>query len=417
LFTAEIADSAEMNVLSQSEILGGERKMEKRTLFTLYFSIIAAILGLSIISPVLPTIAKDLRATGFWMGMIFSGYAISRAIIMPVMGGLSDKYGRKIFIASGLVLLAVISLLYIPAHNVYTLTAVRLLHGLAAGMIIPIAMAYAGEVAQEGKEGRAMGIISMIFYLGIAVGPLLGGIFWHLFGAASVFYAMSGISVFALLLVLPFLPEIKNPKANKTEEHELFKTLIKRDAVKIILLIGFISAFRTGVLLSFLPSHASGFNINVAQVGIIISVGIIFTGVLQPYFGNVADKLSKYNMLLQIIIGSFIGTIALFMVPLCDDFITLLLANVFIGLGAAISMPVVADIAVVIGKKAGEIGSWMGIFNTTISLGIIIAPLMSGVVMDYAGINAVFYFACILSLVFTFIGCYYVWKWSKVNKE
>ncbi|NQE05312.1 Multidrug resistance protein MdtG [ANME-1 cluster archaeon GoMg1] len=133
--------------------------MEKRTLFTLYFTIIAAILGLSIISPVLPTIAKDLRATGFWMGMIFSGYAISRAIIRPVMGGLSDKYGRKIFIASGLVLLAVISLLYLLAHNVYTLTAVRLLHGLAAGMIIPIAMAYAGEVAHEGKEGRAMGII------------------------------------------------------------------------------------------------------------------------------------------------------------------------------------------------------------------------------------------------------------------
>ena len=402
-----------MKVLSQSGILGGERKMEKRTLFTLYFTIIAAILGLSIISPVLPTIAKDLRATGFWMGMIFSGYAISRAIIMPVMGGLSDKYGRKIFIASGLVLLAVISLLYLPAHNVYTLTAVRLLHGLAAGMIIPIAMAYAGEVAQEGKEGRAMGIISMIFYLGIAVGPLLGGIFWHLFGAASVFYVMSGISVFALLLVLPFLPEIKNPKASKTEEHEPFKNLIKRDAVKIILLIGFISAFRTGVLLSFLPSHASGFNINVAQVGIIISVGILFTGVLQPYFGNVADKLSKYKMLLQIIIGSFISTIALFMVPLCDDFITLLLANVFIGLGAAISMPVVADIAVVIGKKAGEIGSWMGIFNTTISLGIIIAPLMSGVVMDYSGINSVFYYTGIVSLLCTLIGCYYVWRWSK----
>ncbi|MEA1999635.1 MAG: hypothetical protein U9N61_10005 [Euryarchaeota archaeon] len=72
-------------------------------------------------------------------------------------------------------------------------------------------------------------------------------------------------------------------------------------------------------------------------------------------------------------------------------------------------------IAVVIGRKVG-IGSWMGIFSSTISLGIIIAPLMSGVVMDYAGINAVFYFAGIVSLLFTFIGCYYVWKWSKVNK-
>jgi MFS family permease len=92
--------------------------------------------------------------------MIFSGYAISRAIIMPIMGGLSDKYGRRIFIASGLLFLAVISLLYLPAHNEYTLIAVRLLHGLAAGMIIPVALAYAGELAQEGKEGKTMGIFN-----------------------------------------------------------------------------------------------------------------------------------------------------------------------------------------------------------------------------------------------------------------
>ncbi|NAS89561.1 hypothetical protein C4E24_07505 [ANME-1 cluster archaeon AG-394-G21] len=144
------------------------------------------------------------------MGMIFSGFAISRAIIMAIMGGLSDKYGRRIFIASRLVLLAVSSLLYLPAHNEYTLTAVRLLHGLAAGMIIPIAMAYAGEVAQEGKEGRAMGIFMMVYFLGLAVGPILGGFLWHLFGMASVFYVMSGISAVAFLLVLPFLPEVKN---------------------------------------------------------------------------------------------------------------------------------------------------------------------------------------------------------------
>ena len=389
--------------------------MEKRALFTLFFSIFAAILGLGILSPLLPSLAEDLGATGFWVGMIFSGYAISRAIIMPIMGGLSDKYGRRIFIASGLLLLAVISLLYLPAHTEYTLTAVRLLHGLAAGMIIPVAMAYAGEVAQEGKEGKTMGIFNMVFYLGLAAGPLLGGILWHVFGVASVFYAMSGVSALAFLLVLPFLPEVKDPQASKTEEHESFKSIIKHDAAKIILLITLITAFRTAVLMSFLPSQASGFNINAAQVGIIIFVGILFTAILQPYFGNVADKLSKYKRLLQIIIGSFIGTIVLFMVPLCNDLITLLLVNVIIGIGAAISMPVATDIAVVIGRKVG-IGSWMGIFSTTISVGIIIAPLMSGVVMDYAGINSVFYYTGIVSLLFTFIGCYYVWKWSKANK-
>jgi predicted MFS family arabinose efflux permease len=59
--------------------------MEKRALFTLFFSIFAAILGLGILSPLLPTIAEDLGATGFGVGMIFSGFAISRAIIMPIL--------------------------------------------------------------------------------------------------------------------------------------------------------------------------------------------------------------------------------------------------------------------------------------------------------------------------------------------
>nr|QNO54320.1 multidrug resistance protein MdtG [Methanosarcinales archaeon ANME-1 ERB7] len=179
-------------------------------MFTLFFSIFAAILGLSIISPILPAIATDLRVTGIWMGLIFSGFAISRAIIMPIMGGLSDKYGRKIFIASGLLLLAVISLLYLLAHNEYTLTAVRLLHGPAAGMVIPVVMAYGGEIAQEGKEGRAMGTFMMMYFLGLGVGSFLGGILWHLFGMASVFYVLSCISLIALLLVLPFVPEVKN---------------------------------------------------------------------------------------------------------------------------------------------------------------------------------------------------------------
>ena len=115
------------------------------------------------------------------------------------------------------------------------------------------------------------------------------------------------------------------------------------------------------------------------------------------------------------IIGSFIGTI-IFIVPLCNDFITLLLVNVVVGIGTAMSMAVILDAAVVIGKKVG-MGFWMGIVNTIISLGTLIAPLMSGAVLDYAGINAVFYLSGILSLLFTFIGCYYVWKWSKAHKQ
>ena len=227
---------------------------------------------------------------------------------------------------------------------------------------------------------------------------------------------MSGVSAIALLLVLPFLPEVRKPKAaSETEEQVSFKTLFKADAVKRILVIGFIAAFRQGVLMSFLPAHTTSFHIGVVQVGIIIAAGIIFTGILLPCFGSLADKVSSHKELMMIIIGSFIGTI-IFIVPLCKGFTALLLVNVVVGIGTAMSMAVILDGAVFIGQRVG-MGFWMGITNTIISLATIVAPLISGAVLDYAGINAVFYLSGILSLLFTFIGCYYAWKWSKAHKQ
>ena len=74
------------------------------------------------------------------------------------------------------------------------------------------------------------------------------------------------------------------------------------------------------------------------------------------------------------------------------------------------------DIAVLIGERVG-MGLWLGIINTLISVAVIVAPLISGAIMGSSGINAVFYFAGILSLVFTLIGCYYFWRWSKARKQ
>ena len=70
-------------------------------------------------------------------------------------------------------------------------------------------------------------------------------------------------------------------------------------------------------------------------------------------------------------------------------------------------MSVAISDSVLIGKKAG-MGHWMGIFNTTGSLGIIIAPLVSGIVLDHLGIDPVFYVAGIASLLGSLLYCYYV---------
>ena len=76
---------------------------------------------------------------------------------MPIIGKLSDRRGRKLFIYIGLLTSSIISLGYVWAGNISQLILVRLIQDAAGGMIIPIAQAYAGEISPEGEVGKWMG--------------------------------------------------------------------------------------------------------------------------------------------------------------------------------------------------------------------------------------------------------------------
>ena len=132
-------------------------------------------LGIGIIAPLLPIYADNLGATGIWIGIVFAGFSISRAIIMPFIGKLSDQHGRKRFICIGLLLYAITSLGFIWADSVYQLVLVRFLQGAVAAMIVPIAQAYMGDLAPEGEEGKWMGYFNAVFFTGFGLGPLMGG--------------------------------------------------------------------------------------------------------------------------------------------------------------------------------------------------------------------------------------------------
>lgn len=390
--------------------------MEKRQSFALLFSAFSAMLGLGIISPLLPGFAEKFGASGLWIGVIFAAFAVSRAVFMPIVGNISDKIGRKIFVVSGLLLLSVVSLLYLLADNEYELTVVRFIHGIGAAIVLPIVMAYAGEFAEEGKEGAAMGQVTMVFYLGMAAGPLLGGILQHALGFNAVFYGVGLLSAVAFLAALVLLPKEKKvrrtqttatKKIETTEEVVGLRRLLKYSIVKTSLLTRFIVALRAAVIMSFLPLLASALVKNPSELGLVISIALFFAGILEPSFGRLSDRLGVRKKPYQELAGLFVGTAALLVIPFCPNLAALLLASSFVGIGAALAMSVAVSDSVLIGKKAG-MGHWMGIFNTTGSLGIIIAPLVSGIVLDYLGMDPVFYVAGIACLLGTLLCWYYV---------
>ena len=126
----------------------------KKVFPILALCVFTSTLGIGIVSPLLPIYATNMGASGLWLGVIVAAYFVSNSLAVPIAGRLSDRRGRKIFITVGLFIYAVISASYVISDTIVYLALVRLLHGVAGAAIIPIAVAYVGDLSPKGEEGK-----------------------------------------------------------------------------------------------------------------------------------------------------------------------------------------------------------------------------------------------------------------------
>ncbi len=353
-------------------------------------SAFAVMMGMGIIAPLMPLYAKNMGASGLWLGIIFASYSLSRLIFVPMMGKLSDKKGRKKIIGIGLLFYSVFSLAYVFATTVYLLTLVRFLQGFASAMTLPIIMAFIGDLSPKGEEGKYMGYFNVSRFLGMGMGPLLGGVLNDSYGIDSAFYALSALTGLAFLLTLFFLQEEESfLKAQKEKPKASYKKLLQNKVMRGLIIFRFVSALGRGSIMSFLAIYAFSFGISALKVGIILTVNILFLSFLQVPFGKMADKFSKLKIIL---FGGFITVLSLILMPLTGNFYLLLLLNILWGTGRAMGIPATTAINTVIGRKYG-MGSAMALFMTAMSAGMVVAPLISGLLMQTIGIKFVFLFA------------------------
>ena len=361
----------------------------------LALSIFSAMLGVGIIAPLLPLYAENLGATGIWLGVIFAGFSVSRAIFLPIIGRLSDRSSRKLFICIGLLFYSIISLGYIWADSVSQLTLVRLLHGAAGSMVIPIAQAYIGDISPEGEEGKWMGYFNAAFFTGFGIGPLMGGTLTEHFGMTVAFYSMGGLNLLAFLVATLFLPEVRQRRM-ALNPHLSFKEMGASGTVKGLFSFRLSFSLGRGALFCFLPILATMyFGLSPTLIGILLAVNILLMSLLQVYSGNIADR---FNRRALVVLGSAINLTFLALIPLAHSFGQLLGLCALNSLGGAISMPAASALIIDEGRKFG-MGSTIAIFTMAMSIGMAIGPLLGGVIADFVSINSVFYFAAGMGLI------------------
>jgi DHA1 family multidrug resistance protein-like MFS transporter len=349
-------------------------------------------LGNGIIAPLLPLYAKQLGASGVWLGVVFSGVAISSAIFMPLAGRVSDRYGRKIILSIGLLAVTLTSFAYVWADSIAGLTVVRFLQGAAAAMVMPIAQAYIGDIAPEGEEGRWMGIFNAMFIAGFGSGPLMGGLLADYFGINVAFYTMGVLNLLAFLGVTIFLREVAR---RKTQTRISYRGIMSSRVTRGIFSYQVGVSANRGIMTTFLPVFATIYiGLSPAVVGMVLTIVIVANSLMQIPSGNLADRYSKRFL---VILGCLGGAVAMYLVPHSRNLGILL---VFMAMGSffdAMAMPPALAMIVQEGRKYG-MGITASVAYMGMGFGMGLGPILAGEIVDLTDARSAFY-VCSIALV------------------
>jgi len=374
--------------------------------------VFSSTLGIGIVSPLLPLYLSEMGATGIGLGVIYAAYFISNSVCVPIAGRFSDRKGRKLFLATGLLAYSIISLGYVWSGNVVHLALVRLAHGVAGAVTIPIAMAYIGDLSPEGEEGKWMGYAQAAFFSGFGFGPFMGGVVTEHFGITVSFFIMSGLNMLAFLIALLFLPEVSRRRI-KEESHLSFKEMSKSGMIRGLFSFRLVQALGRGGIATFLPIFAAMIGLSLSLIGTLISVNILAVTLFIPLAGILADKFNRKTLT---ILGNISFTILIAIIPLTSNFGQLLGVLVLQGLGGAVSMAAAAALTVDEGRKYG-MGSTMSILFLAMSVGMATGPIVSGVIAELLDISSVFYFGGIMGLVGTVLFVWFTRQYRGVVSE
>jgi EmrB/QacA subfamily drug resistance transporter len=182
----------------------------------LMLGMLVAAVSQTIVSPAMPVIVSELGGIEHYSWIATSALLVS-AVTVPVIGKLSDVYGRRGFYIAGLVVFMLGSILAGAAQGFWWLVAARAVQGFGMGTIMPLSQTIIGDIISARERGRYMGYIGAVFGVASIAGPLAGGWITDNFSWRWLFYVNLPFGVAALAFILAYLHIPHVPRRHKLD--------------------------------------------------------------------------------------------------------------------------------------------------------------------------------------------------------
>ena len=191
------------------------RKRRIAVLLICSMSLFMVGLDITAVNVALPSIGKQMDASLSWLQWTVSAYTVAMASLLLFSGSMADRLGRKRTLVMGLSVFSIASVLCSVAPTIGLLVVFRVLQGIGASMLNPVAMSIITDTFTDPRErAQAVGVWGAVFGASMALGPIVGGALATSVGWGWIFLMNIPLGLAAIALVLRFVPESKavNPR-------------------------------------------------------------------------------------------------------------------------------------------------------------------------------------------------------------
>ena len=367
---------------------------------------LCGIVGISAIIPALPTIANEFNVSLLSIGLLITVFTLPGIFLSPVMGVLSDNFGRKQVVIPCLFLFGIAGGLSFFASDFTQLLVLRFVQGIGGSGLTILAIILIGDSYAGSDRVRAMGINTSVITVGTGSFPLVGGAL-ALIGATYPFLLLlSGVVVGFLALFLLENPENSQISSTFSYFHEFLKYLKKPQSIILFLtaIIAFIVLY--GAIHTYFTLFLDlKFGLNSFQIGIFSSL-ISFTIAAAS---SQADKIGNHFSSRIILTAAFIlEGISLVLIPFIDSVLLLIIPVIIFGFGFGLALPLLLTLATRLGPTELR-GVLSSLIYSGIRVGQTTGPILMGLVVLYSSIELVFLLSAIIAFSVSFIG-FFAWK-------
>ncbi|MFX1277432.1 MAG: MFS transporter [Promethearchaeota archaeon] len=394
--------------------LNNRKIFKYKELSPLWIAVFIDIIGLSLIIPMTPYLAEQFLpqfnefGQGFTMGVIIAVNAMFSSIFGPLLGKISDKYGRKPLLIISQVGTMVAFMIFAFSTNLETIIISRIIDGIFGGNY-PIAKAIVGDVVPPRERGIQMANVGTAHVLASLFGPFIGGTLFDLgrnIGLSGTLFpglVGSGLSLITIILTLVILQETWSK--SKRDQHKQDKKIRIKSKVRknkramFYLIVWGFHTISFMILIVSIPWFGKiVLNITSSQIGIIMAVSGALRAIVRfTIFKPTVQKLGE-NLSIKVGLGLFV--ISFFIVGFSIDIILFIGTFMIVSFAASLTRGLLSSkISKSVSRtEQGKInGISSGLDSTAQILGPIIGPSMIGLVG--VGIIPLFFTGIFLMLI------------------